>query len=1673
MAEHSRHSPPSSLSHLATVLVSSPAAALRRYGWPDGPLTAPDALALAQALLARLTQSFPNGADALCADNLWLDASGMPHVEAGTRQSLDYLPPEQHGVAGAADARADLYALGVLLCRLLGDPALFPRGDALGRLEARFFDSPELPANVPEGLRFLCETLVARTPERRYQTAAGLRHDLETALGFLAADGTIPLFPLKLHDWPARIVLAGGVWARDALLAELEDFARPALAERLRLLEMAGPAGVGKSALVEALLVRLPARVARVRLVPDCPVRPFPVLAEAARSLIRRSMSLPDARLAELGQRLNASLGDAAEALSRVLPELAALIGTRAVAPELPPVEARNRLEWLFERFFLAFATRGEPLVLLVDGLQWADAASLKVLAGLVRADTANHLLLVGVYRDDALPADHPWHAVRAAAERHGLACRRSRLGGLPAAAVTAWLAESLGGQAGELPDAAACLVARTGGNPLFIQRLLAASLADGSLVRDADTGVFSLDRNRMVPGAASLDECILSGIDSLAEPAGTLLSQVAAIGFGFDLASLAALLPQQSPDRLAVRLAALAEQGFVTAVPGEARAWAFCDARVHEVARGRLDEAGLAAANARLADVAASPFMVADRLCRATPARNAAEAARRARLFAVAAEAAQRMAAFDTALYYAEAGLACAQGWPSVDAGGLRRLALLAASVAAPRERVDTLAEAALAAAKDAADEVEIQLARLTAAVGHDDLRAAIDIGRAALVRFGEVLPEGVSLPELAGRRMALLKAFGTCLPGAVLSAAPASRSDAACLRLIHGLLGPAYFVEPALVTWLFLVGAERSLRRGPAPESGLFLVGAAMALIPEGENRLAQSFGDAGRCLAERDAPDWLRARVATLDGIFLAPWRAPLPAAVPALKAAQATSLSNGDPEYAAYAAHVAGLYAFHSARELEALDAELAKVSDSCRRLGQRRTLWLNQALRQHVRKLRGKSADACRLQGDGFDADAFLPREPSADAQALAFNVHHYQAQACAMAGRFGDALAHSRAAAPYLGVVAGSYMGKVYAFYHALILLALQHGRPVDLEARREIARHWRRLRRAARLSPVSFAAMQWLIAAEVARLNGRSERVHHFRLYFRALRLARDAQLWQFEAIVWQRTAEAFEAAGHFPLTEACEREAYRGYSRWGALGVCRALHARQPGWDVPQEAAFDIAALVDASRQLARETQPEAVLAALARLARQHAGATRVVVYLPDGEGWARGAQSGEGRSNALPADLLKLALEGREEGPLHESSAAWGATPVKERPATALLLPIAGRGNAHGVLYLEHADGRQAFPAAHRGVARVLAAEAAASLDSARLYGELSRAYATLERVNQELEDKVEARTAELKQALQALEAGSRELATLSRLIRDWQLCKDEAAIFEALQKALPTLLPGSAGAVFDTETDTLFAKWGEPARFAALVDCACCGAPDKRCPLAERGEGENSRCCELAAQGERFGKLVAVFGNGEQAGRGQALFDSVIEPLTLSLANLRLRQRLSDMALRDALTGLYNRHYLENWLPTELARCERLGRPLTLMVLDIDRFKRFNDRYGHPAGDAVLREVGRYLVGALRAYDMACRLGGEEFVLVFPEMGVDVARERAEQIRRGVKALKVAEAGGAVLGGITASLGVAVYPEQAADLRSLLAEADRAAYQAKANGRDRVCGSLLSD
>jgi diguanylate cyclase (GGDEF)-like protein len=182
-------------------------------------------------------------------------------------------------------------------------------------------------------------------------------------------------------------------------------------------------------------------------------------------------------------------------------------------------------------------------------------------------------------------------------------------------------------------------------------------------------------------------------------------------------------------------------------------------------------------------------------------------------------------------------------------------------------------------------------------------------------------------------------------------------------------------------------------------------------------------------------------------------------------------------------------------------------------------------------------------------------------------------------------------------------------------------------------------------------------------------------------------------------------------------------------------------------------------------------------------------------------------------------------------------------------------------------------------------------------------------------------------------------------------------------------------------------------------------------------------------------------------------------------SVGERIGLALSNLRLRSELRELAIHDPLTGLHNRRYMEEALVLELSRAERSGFPVGIIMLDIDKFKGFNDGFGHAAGDELLRGLGALIRSNLRAGDIACRYGGEELLIILPQAGAESARTRAEELRERVKGLDI-RMNGAPTAAVTISLGVGAYPEHGATRDEVLAAVDAALYRAKKEGRNRT-------
>ena len=238
---------------------------------------------------------------------------------------------------------------------------------------------------------------------------------------------------------------------------------------------------------------------------------------------------------------------------------------------------------------------------------------------------------------------------------------------------------------------------------------------------------------------------------------------------------------------------------------------------------------------------------------------------------------------------------------------------------------------------------------------------------------------------------------------------------------------------------------------------------------------------------------------------------------------------------------------------------------------------------------------------------------------------------------------------------------------------------------------------------------------------------------------------------------------------------------------------------------------------------------------------------------------------------------------------------------------------------------------------------------------------------------------------------------------------------------------------------------------------------------------RCPHLI-GEGP-SVCIPLIASGAAFGTLSIQNDDPlspipdsdpdtapDAFARRSQLAGAVAEPIALAVANLDLRESLRLQAVRDPLTGLYNRRYMQEFLERELHSARRKRRPVAVMMLDLDHFKRYNDNFGHAAGDKALAAVGEILLRSVRAEDVACRYGGEEFALILPECSLLQATVRAGEICRRLKENRELEH--QTTSPITVSIGVAAFDETTDRVDLLLKFADDALYQAKRAGRDRV-------
>lgn len=330
-------------------------------------------------------------------------------------------------------------------------------------------------------------------------------------------------------------------------------------------------------------------------------------------------------------------------------------------------------------------------------------------------------------------------------------------------------------------------------------------------------------------------------------------------------------------------------------------------------------------------------------------------------------------------------------------------------------------------------------------------------------------------------------------------------------------------------------------------------------------------------------------------------------------------------------------------------------------------------------------------------------------------------------------------------------------------------------------------------------------------------------------------------------------------------------------------------------------------------------------------------------------------------------------------------------------------------------------------------------------------------------------------------ELRERLSELQDNSRTLRLLTQVSALLQACEGAQEAVPVVTDSLRRMFPDDSGCLFlyrhSRDHLEALAHWG--------LDEVPDPFPVKSCWSLLQGKthafgydgltircahtaesAQRSLCLTLSAQGDVIGVLHVLPGETNvDSTSWRSRLDLVAEELALALSNLKLREKLRQQAIRDGLTGLFNRRYLLESFGQEIRRAARRGRQMSVLMLDLDHFKALNDTHGHGAGDVVLRRFADCLTTNLRAEDIVARYGGEEFTAVLPEIAPELALARAEQIRAAYSRMTV-DYLGTTLAGQTVSVGVASFPCDGESVEELLQAADRAMYLAKSGGRNRV-------
>ena len=1188
--------------------------------------------------------------------------------------TLAYLAPEQTGrMNRGIDYRSDFYALGVTLFELFTGQLPFRSDDPLEIVHCHIAKSAplvsEFKSEIPDTITQIVAKLMAKNAEDRYQSALGLKYDLEICLNQLKQTGIIIPFEIATRDISDRFTIPEKLYGRETEVASLlSTFDRVSQGSSEMML-VAGFSGIGKTSVVNEVhkpIVRQHGYFIKGKFDQFQRNIPFSAFVQAFRDLMGQLQSESDLQLQTWRDRILEVTGENGQILIEVIPELENIIGNQLPAPELSGNASQNRFNLLIRKFVQVFTTAENPLVLFLDDLQWADLASLKLLQ-LLMQDTG-HLLVLGAYRDNEVSPVHPLMLTVDEIVKTGATVNTISLPPLKQEDLNQLVADSLICDLSIAQLLTELVYEKTKGYPFFSRQFLKALYEDGLIAFNWNGRYWQWDFSQ-IAFAISDDvvEFLARQLQKLPIETQDILKLAACIGAQFDLQTLAIAF-QQSLENTAKALWKALQEGLIIPTTEAYKfftqsdtnsilqtdvnaTYKFLHDRIQQAAYSLIPESQKESVHLDIGRLLLNRtsseeqelqlFHIVNHLNRGISLID--DRKERESLVYLnwrAAKKARTSSAYEAATSYLNMGLELldAQCWQNQYSLtlGLHQLAAEIAYLSGEYAQMEILIARALQQTKNQLDRAKLYEIQILALVAKNQAHEAISYARQILTNFGVQLPKKTSkLRTIIGFFTTVYLMIGTSPEDLLSLPAMSNPYKLAVCNLFNAIGAAAQSSLSEILPFMTFKGISLYLRYGNVPKSSMAYTVYAFLLCEKlGQVDKGYAIGKVAIALCHKTASKEALAPTLFLWTRFISYRKEHLKSSLPLLMEAYQVSLEVGDNEYAAYSLCVYFTQSYWISPSLVDLQRDAIASLPTLQKLQQTSMTDMHNLNCQILENLTTKPVDVCQITGRFLDETAISKSD-----RQLQVYVSLRKLQLAFLFYRYPLAMEQITIIESLIGIIDGTFVKTLFYFYDALIRLA-QYPHLSKKQQRAYLTKvraTQKYLARFAKSAQMNYQHKVVLIEAEYLRVSGKLSQARD--LYDCAIAGAKENGYVQEEALANELAAKFYLDWGKEKIAQVYMIDAYYGYMRWGATAKVTDIENRYPQLLAPilQKAtpigsintrssnssnsnseAIDLATLLKVSQAISEEVELDKLLITLLNIVIANAGADKCVILL-----------------------------------------------------------------------------------------------------------------------------------------------------------------------------------------------------------------------------------------------------------------------------------------------------------------------------------------------------------------------------------------------------------------------------------------------------------------------